>query len=96
MENRYSRIASILLSCCLLPHSLHAASNTGRNILDMSLEQLQNVVITDTKVAQSQDTVTQRIEVVDAAEIGRHTTLNRNISELLMYRSGLFYQPPLP
>ena len=56
----------------------------------MSLEQLQNVVVTDTKVGQFQDTVTQKVEVVEAAEIDRHPTLNRNISELLTYKSGLF------
>jgi len=66
------------------------AAQDEPSILDMSLEQLQNVVVTDTKVAQAQDTVTQKVEIVDAAEIRRHTALNRNISELLLYRSGLF------
>lgn len=89
-QRRLATIASLALSACLLPHPLPAADTAVQRILDMNLAQLQEVVVTDTKVGQAQETVTQKVEVIAASDIERHTTLNRNLSELLTYRSGLF------
>lgn len=90
MKVKLTHIPVSLCCICLLVGPVGAAEKGDQQILDMSLEKLQEVVVTDTKMAQPQATVTQKVEVVDAAEIDQHTTLNRNISELLMYRSGLF------
>lgn len=91
MKKPMTRILGLGSLACLLAHPAPAAEEgEQRRIMAMSLEQLQNVVVTDTKVAQSQGRVTQKVEVVEGAEIERQPTLNRNISELLMYRSGLF------
>jgi outer membrane receptor protein involved in Fe transport len=55
-----------------------------------SLEQLADMVVTDTKVAQSLDTVTQKIAVLHGADIDRLPDVNRNLAELLSYTSGQF------
>ncbi|WP_374501406.1 TonB-dependent receptor plug domain-containing protein [Zoogloea sp.] len=55
-----------------------------------SLEQLGNLVVTDTKLGQSADTVTQRIVVLRSEEIERLPTPNRNLAELMRHTSGQF------
>ena len=55
-----------------------------------SLEQLANMVVTDTKVAQSPDSVTQKIVVLHGDDIERQPDVNRNLAELLRYTSGQF------
>lgn len=65
------------------------ASAADPNVFELSLTELASVVVTDTKIAQSQKTVTQKIELADPAGIERQTELNRNLSELLAYRPGL-------
>jgi outer membrane receptor protein involved in Fe transport len=55
-----------------------------------SLEQLGDIVVTDTKVAQSVDSVTQKIVVLHADDIERQSDVNRNLAELLRYTSGQF------
>lgn len=56
----------------------------------LSLEDLANMVVTDTKVAQSRDTVTQNIVVLPGDGLDRQPTPNRNIAELLRHVSGQF------
>lgn len=55
-----------------------------------SLEQLANMVVTDTKVAQSPDSVTQKIVVLRGDDFERQPDVNRNLAELLRYTSGQF------
>jgi outer membrane receptor protein involved in Fe transport len=55
-----------------------------------TLEDLANMVVTDTKVAQSRNTVTQNIAVLQSADMERQPTYNRNVAELLRYTSGQF------
>ena len=55
-----------------------------------SLEALGNMVITDTKVAQSHDSVTQNIEVIHSDTMEQAPLNNRNVAELLRYTSGQF------
>jgi len=64
-----------------------------RNIYDLSLDKLSELVITDSKVAQSQDTVTQKVELFYPEEFEQQTGYNRNIAELLKYTSGQFVNP---
>lgn len=81
-------IVLICLTACftLCP----APASFAAGVFDLSLEELAGVVVTDTKIAQSHDSVTQKVEVVDAEEIGRYTVTKRNLSDLLTYKSGLF------
>jgi outer membrane receptor protein involved in Fe transport len=62
----------------------------GRFVDATSLEQLADMVVTDTKVAQSPDSVTQHIVVLRAEDIARQPEVNRNLAELLRYTSGQF------
>lgn len=64
-----------------------------RDIYDLPLEKLSEVVITDTKIAQSQEMVTQKIELFYPEEFEQLTDYNRNIAELLKYTSGQFVNP---
>lgn len=56
----------------------------------VSLEELANMVVTDTKIAQRADSVTQKIVVLQAADIERQPEINRNLAELMSYTSGQF------
>lgn len=55
-----------------------------------SLEDLSNMVVTDTKVPQSRNSVTQNIAVLHHGEFEKQTGYNRNLAELLRYTSGQF------
>jgi outer membrane receptor protein involved in Fe transport len=55
-----------------------------------SLELLGDIVVTDTKFAQATSSVTQKIVVLDEAEIRRQPEGNRNLAELMRYTSGQF------
>lgn len=56
----------------------------------VSLEGLAELVVTDTKVAQPQETVTQKIQVIGGDDLEQLTAHNRDIAELLRYQPGLF------
>lgn len=55
-----------------------------------SIEQLGDMVVTDTKVAQAPGTVTQNIVVLRQEDISRQPVSQRNLAELLRYTSGQF------
>ena len=55
-----------------------------------SLEDLANMVVTDTKVPQTRNSVTQNIVVLHNKEFEQQTNYNRNIAELMRYTSGQF------
>ncbi|HZF70422.1 TonB-dependent receptor plug domain-containing protein [Sulfuricurvum sp.] len=56
----------------------------------ISLEELSELVVTDTKIAQSSRTATQNIQVLNHAEFERIGDNRRNIAELVQYTSGQF------
>ena len=56
----------------------------------IGLEQLAEMVVTDTKVAQSPNSVTQKIVVLRAEDLQRQPDVNRNLAEWLRYTSGQF------
>lgn len=56
----------------------------------LSLEELSELVVTDTKIAQSSRSVTQNTLIINHTEFERLTDNNRNIAELLRYTSGQF------
>jgi len=80
--------------CLVLCHSGGRPARAGnQEIYDMSLDELAKLVITDTKVGQAQDTVTQKVEMLHAEEFRQHAASHGNISELLMYTAGQFVNP---
>lgn len=62
----------------------------GRFIDAISLEELANMVVTDTKVAQPLDSVTQKIVILRSEDIERRPDGNRHLAELMRYTSGQF------
>ena len=96
MIKKISFLAQLLW---LLPLQIHAQNlDISELPLDQfvdltSLEALSNMVLTDTKVAQSRNSVTQNIVVLQNSEFDLKPDYNRNISELLRYTSGQFVNP---
>jgi iron complex outermembrane recepter protein len=86
MRSSFTTIAACLVVC----HSAGTAWAKDQDIYDMSLDELAALVITDTKVGQNQDKVTQKVDMLYPKEFEQQTTFHRNISELLMYTAGQF------
>lgn len=80
-----------MLSFCL--SAMGAEQGGGTSVFDLSLEKLAEVVVTDTKIAQPGDTVTQKLEVLRANDMELLTTSRRNLAELLQYTAGQFVNP---
>lgn len=88
-------LLSLLLST---PLTLSAAE--GEHVLDVlpmdqfvdatSLEKLGDMVVTESKIAQAADSVTQKIVVLSNDDILGRPDNNRNIAELMRYTSGQF------
>lgn len=55
-----------------------------------SLEDLADMLVTDTKVPQARNSVTQNIAVLRSEDFERQPQNNRNLAELLRYTSGQF------
>jgi outer membrane receptor protein involved in Fe transport len=84
-----------VLALCLAPLSCASAESVrdlplSRFVDAASLEDLADMVVTESKVPQSRDSVTQNIVVLQAEAFEQHTACNRNIAELLRYTSGQF------
>jgi iron complex outermembrane recepter protein len=62
----------------------------NRFIDAVSLEELVDMVVTDTKVAQPKESVTQKIIVLHADDINGQPDGSRNLAELMRYTSGQF------
>lgn len=62
----------------------------GRFVDTLSLEALSDLVVTDTKVPQTQDTVTQRIEVLHLEDLALLSTPKGNLAEFLRFTAGQF------
>jgi iron complex outermembrane recepter protein len=89
------RPSSTTIAACLAVCHFGGSVAWARNqdIYDMSLDELASLVITDTKVGQTQDKVTQKVEMLYPKEFEQQTTYHGNISELLMYTAGQFVNP---
>ncbi len=62
-------------------------------VASMTLDQLQNLVVTETKIPQAGETVTQKLEVLDLAELARQPLPRRNLADLVRHSSGQFVNP---
>lgn len=86
-------ISTIVAMCFAFFHGGSTAWAGGPDIYDLSLDELAKLVITDTKVGQSQDTVTQKVEMLFPKEFEQQPAYHGNLSDLLMYTSGQFVSP---
>lgn len=90
----------VLSVCAAAAISGYAASPVEQSYLELlpidafvgslSLEELSELVITDTKTAQSSRSVTQNTVISTYSDFERLNENHRNISELLRYTSGQF------
>ena len=65
----------------------------AQDLYDLSLDKLSDLVITDTKTGQAQDTVTQKVEVLRPREFDQQPAYDGNIASLLRSTSGQFVNP---
>lgn len=84
-----------VLALCLAPLPCASAESVrdlplSRFVDAASLEDLADMVVTESKVPQARDSVTQNIVVLRSEEFAQQTVYNRNIAELLRYTSGQF------
>lgn len=70
-----------------------ALRGANMSIYDLSLEKLAEVVVTDTKIAQPRNTVTQKLETIPSGDLELVATPQRNLAELLRYSAGQFVNP---
>lgn len=95
--NHPPRTASMALIACLAGSALAASPQDALQSLPLdrfieatSLEQLADMVVTDTKVAQASNSVTQKIVVLHEADMRRQPESSRNLAESMRYTSGQF------
>ncbi|WP_005034003.1 TonB-dependent receptor plug domain-containing protein [Holophaga foetida] len=62
----------------------------GTFVETLSLDQLAEVIVTDTKSAQRQESVTQKVLIVYSEAFDQSTASNRNLAELVKYQPGQF------
>jgi outer membrane receptor protein involved in Fe transport len=62
----------------------------GKLVDEFSLDQLADMVVTESKVEQSRREITQKIEILHVEDMEQQTRYNRNLAELLRYSSGQF------
>jgi iron complex outermembrane recepter protein len=86
----FKLVACVVLSFCLALYWGNWAMALERSIYDLSLQELSEIVVTETKVAQSKETVTQKVQLLYSSDFELQTLYNRNVSELLKYTSGQF------
>jgi len=86
----YLFVICIDLFFCLTMCRVNGAMASGRSVYDLSLKELSEVVVTETKVAQSKETVTQKVQIIYNSDFEFQTLYNRNIAELVKYTSGQF------
>ena len=79
-------VAVVLLAVLLRPHAGAQDKKAVQSDQDFKIK----VIVTDAKVAQSEKNVTQRVNVISAAEMELQTAPQRNIAELLKYQPGYF------
>jgi outer membrane receptor protein involved in Fe transport len=58
-----------------------------------SVRELPAIVVTESKIAQPQESVTQSVRVLYAEDIAERPENQRNLSELLRYEPGVFILP---
>jgi outer membrane receptor protein involved in Fe transport len=58
-----------------------------------SVFELPAIIVTDSKIAEPQDNVTQSVRVLYAEDIAERPENQRNLSELLRYEPGVFILP---
>lgn len=73
-----------------LPEAPPPSSASPTAVGTTSSRKLAPIVVTESKVSQPQDAVTQSVRVIDEDEIEQRPVNQRNLSELLRYEPGVF------
>jgi iron complex outermembrane recepter protein len=83
----------MLLLVVAVPHVMAQEKGPAAPAKAKTSYQMPTVVVTDTKISQPQERVTQKIEVIPSEDFDKLPNNNRNLSELLQYQPGLFVTP---
>ena len=69
------------------------AQETAKEKKDEKVYVLEEVVVTEAKIAQPAKSITQKIDVITAEEVQTLTYGNRNVAEIFRYQPGTFVNP---
>lgn len=64
-------------------------ARSAKDLLNLSLEEFMNVVITPSKLPQSEESITQKVDVISKREMNTAVLENRNICEAISRLSGV-------
>ncbi len=93
MSTHKERFAGVRIACVLVLMLIPlaaAAQQSGEQAGGGSTYDMQEYVVTESKLPQNQESVTQRIAVLDREQIDRTPVGMGNISELFRYQPGTF------
>jgi iron complex outermembrane recepter protein len=85
--SRYFRLALILLAAFAAYAQTPADPGTAAPASEPPRYSVE--VVTDAKIPQEQKNVTQKVIVLDNADLGSLTPSNRNVADLLLYQPGV-------
>lgn len=85
----HSRIWCLILLMLFISVNSYAA-DTGTKAESKKAYTMEEVVVTESKIPQSEENVTQKIDVITREEIERTSFNNRNVSEIFLYQPGTF------
>ncbi|MCX6554667.1 MAG: TonB-dependent receptor [Candidatus Aminicenantes bacterium] len=89
MKKAFAALVSFAFLASILLTSLSAQQKEDdQDLFNLSLKELMNIVVTPAKMSQSMGTVTQKIDIIDAKEIERSVSGNRNICEVIAKLPG--------
>jgi iron complex outermembrane recepter protein len=76
-------LASVLIYPTFFPATIAQQQENEKDIFQLSLEELGNIVVTPSKFLQSIGNVTQKIDVINSREIETSISGNNNICEII-------------
>ena len=88
----FAAMVSMVLSMTALGYAEQTASESSEEETS-NVYQLREVVVTESKMPQSQEHVTQKIDVIQRDTIDRTVMQHNNVSELFAYQPGTFVNP---
>ncbi|MBM4145429.1 MAG: TonB-dependent receptor [Nitrospira sp.] len=85
----YMRMLCMILLSLFISVNTYAAE-VEKKQEDKKAYAMEEIVVTESKIPQTEENITQKIDVITQEEIERTNYNNRNISEMFLYQPGTF------